>query len=173
MLRKIVTELLVDVLGRVRLLGSGAGRVFAAGDWLGAGTHAGSPVGRDGAGDCVRAAAARAPIGASFRSGGAVCQPRLRRFVGDARSADQHVAPRQSLGQCDLRIVHENAECEEVYRSEYRNLTEARARIGEFLEEIYNQKRLHSFLGYCPPAEFERRQSSRPRLVAAVAQEAV
>jgi putative transposase len=41
------------------------------------------------------------------------------------------------------------------------------------LEEIYNQKRLQSSLGYCPPAEFERRQSSRPMLVAAVAQEAV
>ena len=62
--------------------------------------------------------------------------------------------------------------CEEVYRSEYRNLAEARARIGEFLEEIYHQKRLHSSLGYCPPAEFERLQSSRPMLVAAVTQEA-
>ena len=62
--------------------------------------------------------------------------------------------------------------CEEVYRSEYRNLAEARARISEFLEEIYNQKRLHSSLGYCPPAEFERLQSLRPRLVAAVTQEA-
>jgi hypothetical protein len=41
------------------------------------------------------------------------------------------------------------------------------------LEEIYNQKRLQSSLGYCPPAEFERLQSSRPMLVAAVAQEAV
>ena len=30
-------------------------------------------------------------------------------------------------------------QCEEVYRSEYRNLAEARARIGEFLEEVYNQ----------------------------------
>ena len=45
---------------------------------------------------------------------------------------------------------------EEVYRTEYRNLAEARASIGAFLEKVYNQKRLHSALGYLPPAEFER-----------------
>jgi transposase InsO family protein len=62
---------------------------------------------------------------------------------------------------------------EEVYRSEYRNLTEARARIGEFLEEVYNQKRLHSSLGYCPPSEFERRQALPLILTPAVMQEAL
>jgi transposase InsO family protein len=45
---------------------------------------------------------------------------------------------------------------EEVYRTEYRDLAEARASIGAFLEKIYNQKRLHSALGYLPPVEFER-----------------
>ena len=45
---------------------------------------------------------------------------------------------------------------EEVHRNEYRDLAEARASIAEFLEKVYNQKRLHSALGYLPPAEFER-----------------
>src|SRR5229473_2384360 len=44
---------------------------------------------------------------------------------------------------------------EEVLRNEYRDLPAARASIAEFLEKVYNQKRLHSALGYLPPVEFE------------------
>jgi putative transposase len=47
---------------------------------------------------------------------------------------------------------------EEVLRNEYRDLADARASIREFLEKVYNQERLHSALGYLPPAEFERNQ---------------
>jgi putative transposase len=47
---------------------------------------------------------------------------------------------------------------EEVLRNEYRDLAHARASIREFLEKIYNQKRLHSSLGYVPPARFEANQ---------------
>jgi len=45
---------------------------------------------------------------------------------------------------------------EEVYRSEYRDEQEVRRGIRRFLETVYNEKRLHSALGYVPPAEFER-----------------
>ena len=59
---------------------------------------------------------------------------------------------------------YDNAACEsfmktlkyeEVYRNEYRDFHDAHSSIGEFLERVYNQKRLHSALGYVPPAEFE------------------
>jgi putative transposase len=45
---------------------------------------------------------------------------------------------------------------EEVHLFEYQNFAEARERIGQFIEGVYNEKRLHSALGYRPPAEFER-----------------
>jgi len=47
---------------------------------------------------------------------------------------------------------------EEVYLSEYESLADARASIEHFIENVYNQKRLHSSIGYLPPAEFEQLQ---------------
>ncbi len=44
---------------------------------------------------------------------------------------------------------------EEVYLKEYRTFEEAQANVAQFIEEVYNTKRLHSSLGYRPPAEFE------------------
>ena len=43
----------------------------------------------------------------------------------------------------------------EVALNNYRTFDEAQAQIGRFIEDVYNDKRLHSSLGYVPPAEFE------------------
>jgi len=51
---------------------------------------------------------------------------------------------------------------EEVHGSAYRNLQHAESRIGTFIEEIYNQQRLHSALDYRSPAEFETRLKPEP-----------
>ena len=44
---------------------------------------------------------------------------------------------------------------EEVHLWEYRTLEDVHHRIPYFIEDVYNQKRLHSSLGYRPPCEFE------------------
>ena len=52
---------------------------------------------------------------------------------------------------------------EEVYGGEYRDLEDARAKIGAFLEQVYNQRRLHSALAYVTPAEFEQAEEEKMR----------
>jgi transposase InsO family protein len=44
---------------------------------------------------------------------------------------------------------------EEVYLNEYQNYGDAYRRIGRFIEDVYQTKRIHSALGYLTPAEFE------------------
>ncbi len=46
--------------------------------------------------------------------------------------------------------------CEEVYLWDYHNVEDVKRRIPYFLQEVYNQKRLHSALGYMTPEEFEQ-----------------
>lgn len=45
---------------------------------------------------------------------------------------------------------------EEVYLQEYEGYLDSEEGIGRFIEAVYNQKRLHSALGYRPPVEFEQ-----------------
>lgn len=52
--------------------------------------------------------------------------------------------------------------CDEVYLMDYADEADARKRIATFLERVYNRQRLHSALGYVPPAEFEANLKSAP-----------
>jgi putative transposase len=47
----------------------------------------------------------------------------------------------------------------EVYLQQYQSFQEAEDNIREFIEDVYNTKRLHSSLGYLPPSEFEEAYS--------------
>ncbi len=49
---------------------------------------------------------------------------------------------------------------EEVYLKDYESFADAEANLEEFIERVYNTKRLHSSLGYLPPAEFEATYAS-------------
>jgi transposase InsO family protein len=44
---------------------------------------------------------------------------------------------------------------EEVYDCDYRDVAQARAHIGSFIETVYNRQRLHSALNYLSPEEYE------------------
>jgi hypothetical protein len=60
---------------------------------------------------------------------------------------------------------YDNASCEsfmktlkreEIQAHEYRDLDHLRENVTLFIEDYYNRVRLHSALGYRPPAEFEQ-----------------
>jgi putative transposase len=60
---------------------------------------------------------------------------------------------------------YDNASCEsfmktlkreEIHANEYRDLEHLRENVVLFIEDYYNRVRLHSALGYRPPAEFEQ-----------------
>jgi len=55
---------------------------------------------------------------------------------------------------------------EEVYLNDYRDLAEARAQIGRFIDEVYLSKRIHSSLGYLTPAEFETQWRAQQKAAA-------
>ncbi|MCG2721876.1 MAG: IS3 family transposase [Thermodesulfovibrionales bacterium] len=58
---------------------------------------------------------------------------------------------------------------EEVYLWDYKTFEDVKKRIPYFIEDVYNEKRLHSALGYCPPNEYEllvaRKDNNRQTLL--------
>jgi transposase InsO family protein len=79
-------------------------------------------------------------------------------YVGRVQAAGGQVSmaakgtPRQNAqAESFMRTLKQ----EEVYLADYQAFSDAQRGISHFIEEVYDQKRLHSALGYRPPREFE------------------
>ena len=59
-----------------------------------------------------------------------------------------------------IESFYKTLKTEEVNGQDYLDLEDARGNLDRFIGECYNHERLHSSLGYLPPAEFAARYRS-------------
>ncbi len=76
------------------------------------------------------------------------------------RLLDAHAQPSMSRPACPYdnakaESFMKTLKTEEVDGSSYLDLADARTRIGQFIDDVYNRTRLHSALGYLSPEEYE------------------
>lgn len=62
-----------------------------------------------------------------------------------------------------MESFYKTLKAEEVNLQEYVDLDDARQHIDSFIEDLYNTRRLHSSLGYVPPAEFAAQYTAPQR----------
>ncbi len=75
----------------------------------------------------------------------------LRKYQIQASMAAVGKAEENGYAERFMRTIKE----EEVDLSDYRDFADAQNQIGQFIEDVYNHKRIHSSLGYLTPVEFE------------------
>lgn len=93
------------------------------------------------------------------------CQYAAKEYVDRAKSAGLAMSmsrrgkPRDNA---KAESFFATVKCEHVYLTEYEDLADARAQVGEFMER-YNTTRRHSALGYMSPVDFEEAGSRAPQ----------
>jgi transposase InsO family protein len=70
--------------------------------------------------------------------------------------------PRQCWDNAVAESFFATLKTELLYRQSWPTRTTARLAVFEFIEVFYNRRRLHSTLGYCPPAEYETQRLRQP-----------
>lgn len=83
-----------------------------------------------------------------------------RDYVERLRAAGARIsmtAPGSPRENAQVESFFSTLKREAVALADYRTFAEAERDIGHFIAAVYNQKRLHSALGYLPPDEFEAR----------------
>lgn len=76
--------------------------------------------------------------------------------IGAVLSMSRPARPWEN-GQCESFL--KTLKREEINARPYRTMEELEQHLEEFIEQLYNQVRLHSALGYRSPAEFEQQQA--------------
>ena len=77
---------------------------------------------------------------------------RLEQVQAQISMADAGAAWQNGYAERVIRTIKE----EEISLSDYRDFQDAYDQIGQFIDDVYAHKRIHSSLGYLTPAEFER-----------------
>ena len=86
-----------------------------------------------------------------------------RVYVDRLRSAGITPSMSRTGNPYDNAVVesfYKTLKTEEVDLQEYADLDDARRHIEFFIADLYNRRRLHSSLGYVPPAEFAARYTA-------------
>jgi putative transposase len=85
---------------------------------------------------------------------------RLLRTYGGRCS---HSAPGKPQDNAHMESFFRTLKLEEVDRNRYESFLEAQTSIATFIDELYNQRRMHSALGYMSPDQFESRHAGEAR----------
>jgi len=100
----------------------------------------------------------REPVGDCIHHSDRGVQYACHAYVEELRAAGMQISMARKGNPYDNAAAEsfmKTLKCEEVYLWDYQTVKDVKERIPYFLEEVYNHKRLHSALGYCPPNEFE------------------